>query len=127
MATSSSILAWRIPWTEEPGGLWSIKSQSWTQLKRLSMHACKPNINIQKATFSIRSYSQAKLKFSNFISHKSTEHFNLVFYYNPEYSYSWRTEWTLSIYRKYKYDPINSHCLLCINRFESELLAYLIH
>ena len=24
MATHSSILAWRIPWTEEPGGLWSI-------------------------------------------------------------------------------------------------------
>ena len=27
MATHSSILAWRIPWTEEPGGLQSIKSQ----------------------------------------------------------------------------------------------------
>ena len=27
MATHSSILAWRIPWTEEPGGLWSIRSQ----------------------------------------------------------------------------------------------------
>ena len=26
-ATPSSILAWRIPWTEEPGGLWSIGSQ----------------------------------------------------------------------------------------------------
>ena len=24
MATQSSILAWRIPWTEEPGKLWSI-------------------------------------------------------------------------------------------------------
>ena len=24
---SSSILAWRIPWTEDPGGLWSIGSQ----------------------------------------------------------------------------------------------------
>ena len=23
MATDCSILAWRIPWTEEPGGLWS--------------------------------------------------------------------------------------------------------
>ena len=29
MATHSSILAWRIRWTEEPGGLWSIRSQSW--------------------------------------------------------------------------------------------------
>ena len=28
MATHSSILAWRIPWTEEPGGLQSMGSQS---------------------------------------------------------------------------------------------------
>ena len=27
MATHSNILAWRIPWTEEPGGLWPIGSQ----------------------------------------------------------------------------------------------------
>ena len=27
MATQSSILAWRIPWTEEPEGLQSIKSE----------------------------------------------------------------------------------------------------
>ena len=27
MATHSSILVWRIPWTEEPGGLWSMGSQ----------------------------------------------------------------------------------------------------
>ena len=28
MLTHSSVLAWRIPWTEEPGGLQSIESQS---------------------------------------------------------------------------------------------------
>ena len=28
MATYSSILAWRIPWTEEPGRLWSIGVQN---------------------------------------------------------------------------------------------------
>ena len=28
MATHSSILAWRISWTEEPGGLESVGSQS---------------------------------------------------------------------------------------------------
>jgi len=28
MATHSSILAWRIPWTKEPGGLQSTGSQS---------------------------------------------------------------------------------------------------
>ena len=27
MTTCSSILAWKIPWTEEPGGLQSIASQ----------------------------------------------------------------------------------------------------
>ena len=33
MATHSSILAWEIPWTEEPGGLQSVESQkSQTQL-----------------------------------------------------------------------------------------------
>ena len=32
MATCSSILAWRIPWTEEPGGLQSMVLQNWTQL-----------------------------------------------------------------------------------------------
>ena len=32
MATHSSILALRIPWTKEPGGLQSMESQSQTQL-----------------------------------------------------------------------------------------------
>ena len=32
MATHSSILAWRIPWTEEPGGLQSMGLQSRTRL-----------------------------------------------------------------------------------------------
>ena len=36
MATHSSVLAWRIPGTGEPGGLPSMGSQSWTWLKRLS-------------------------------------------------------------------------------------------
>ena len=41
-ATRSSILAWRIPWTEEPGRLRSIDLQRVkTQLKQLSMHACR--------------------------------------------------------------------------------------
>ena len=31
-ATHSSILAWRIPWTEELGGLHSMVLQSWTRL-----------------------------------------------------------------------------------------------
>ena len=36
MAIHYSILAWRIPWTEEPGGLQSMRvAKSQTQLKRL--------------------------------------------------------------------------------------------
>ena len=38
MATHSSIVAWRIPWTEEPGRLQSMGLQSRTRLKRLSAH-----------------------------------------------------------------------------------------
>ena len=32
IAIGSSILAWEIPWTEEPGGLHSMEPQSQTQL-----------------------------------------------------------------------------------------------
>ena len=39
-ATHCSILAWRIPWTEEPGGLVHRVIQSRTRLKQLSTHAC---------------------------------------------------------------------------------------
>ena len=40
MATHSSILAWRIPWTEEPGGLhspWGCKESDIAE--QLSMHS----------------------------------------------------------------------------------------
>ena len=36
MATCSSILAGEIPWTEEPGGLQSVETQSRTQLSNLA-------------------------------------------------------------------------------------------
>ena len=38
MATHSSIFAWRIPWTEEPGGLQSMGFQSWTRLSDFHFH-----------------------------------------------------------------------------------------
>ena len=43
ITTHSSILAWRIPWTEDPGGLQSMGvTMSQTRLKRLStaQHEC---------------------------------------------------------------------------------------
>ena len=38
METHSSILAWRVTWTEELGGPQSIGKQSQTQVERLSKH-----------------------------------------------------------------------------------------
>ena len=37
VATHSSILAWRTPWTEEPGGLQSMGSQRVGQTERLTL------------------------------------------------------------------------------------------
>ena len=44
MATHSSIHAWRILWTEEPGGLQSMGSQSWTQLSDSHTHTEKAQL-----------------------------------------------------------------------------------
>ena len=38
MATHSSILAWRIPWTEEPGRLQSMGSRESDMTEQLSTH-----------------------------------------------------------------------------------------
>ena len=42
-ATHSNILAWRIPWTEEPGGLQSMGSQRVGHNRALSIHFLKLN------------------------------------------------------------------------------------
>ena len=39
MVNRCSVLACRLPWTEEPGGVWPIGLQSQTPLKQLIMHA----------------------------------------------------------------------------------------
>ena len=54
MATRSSIRAWRIPWTEEPGGLQTIGSQRVRHnSKRFSMHTY---LNIHKYLPNIKTY-----------------------------------------------------------------------
>ena len=46
MATLSTILAWKIPWTEEPGGLHSMEFQkSWTRLS--NFHSLIPVYLVQ--------------------------------------------------------------------------------
>ena len=39
MATQASVLAWRIPWTEGPGGLQSMESQELDMTERLSTNS----------------------------------------------------------------------------------------
>ena len=55
MATHSSVLAWRIPWTEEPGRLWSIGSQSvrhdWSNLARTYIITYIYHYNIVQSIF----------------------------------------------------------------------------
>ena len=41
MTTHSSILAWEIPWTEEPGGLQSMGLQSQTRLSNQTVTTTK--------------------------------------------------------------------------------------
>ena len=55
MATHSSVLAWRIPWTEEPGRLQSMRSQSWTWLKQHSTHQWKES---QKQVLTVKCFRQ---------------------------------------------------------------------
>ena len=43
MATHSTIFAWAVLWTEEPGGLKSMGSQSRTEMKRLNTHMYVPS------------------------------------------------------------------------------------
>ena len=38
ITTHSSVLSWRIPWTEEPGGLQSMGLQELDMTERLSIH-----------------------------------------------------------------------------------------
>ena len=38
MASHSSVLVWEIPWTEEPGGLWSMGLQGFDLTEQLNHH-----------------------------------------------------------------------------------------
>ena len=53
MATRSSTLAWKIPWTEGPGGLQSMGSQrvghDWSDLAAAAAHASKVMLKILQA------------------------------------------------------------------------------
>ena len=50
MATQSSILAWRIPWMEEPGGLQSMGSQTviMTEHAHIYTHTCTLTVHLKQ-------------------------------------------------------------------------------
>ena len=51
MATHSSTLAWKIPWTKEPGRLQSMGSQSWTRLSDFNV-----KMSMSKRKYSLASH-----------------------------------------------------------------------
>ena len=68
MATHSSILAWRIPWTEEPGGLQSMGSQRVRRDWEANAHS---HINLKNFQLSFKSEGE-KIELSDFNLKKIT-------------------------------------------------------
>ena len=70
MATHSSIIAWKIPWTEEPGGLQSIGlhrvTHDWSSLARTHPH-CWALYSVPLICFSILSAISCYLDYCSFI------------------------------------------------------------
>ena len=56
MATHSSILAWKIPWTEEPGGLQSLGSQRVRHNWATKHEHTRVTVDIIKTKFGIDMY-----------------------------------------------------------------------
>ena len=65
MAIHSSVLAWRIPWTEEPGGLQSMgSSKSWPQPSNLHFDFTYV-FNVVKSSFKKKKHCLLNELFSN--------------------------------------------------------------
>ena len=62
METRSSTLAWKIPWTEEPGGLQSMESQGRTQLSTQTPGLSEASTakSIHKPTFICLGWEQGR-------------------------------------------------------------------
>ena len=56
MVTPSGILAWRIPWTEEPGGLYCMQSQSQPQWRTNTLTFYPPTHQLFAVTYSCLFY-----------------------------------------------------------------------
>ena len=53
MATHSSLLAWKIPWSEELGGQQSLVSQSWTRLSTHATSIVRPKGRLRRKLLSL--------------------------------------------------------------------------
>ena len=93
MATHSSVFAWRIPWTEEPGGPWSMGSQrvghDWSDWARksvmLSNHLilCHPLLILPSIFPSIRVFSNKPA-----LRIRWPKYWSFIFSNNPSNEYS---------------------------------------
>ena len=67
MATHSSLLAWRIPWTEQPGGLQSIWSQrvghNWVTHTHTHTHKSHVTLAIHILTLTLRGLNHQRFLF----------------------------------------------------------------
>ena len=69
MTTHSSILAWRIPWTEEPGGLQSMGSQELDVTERLTLY-------LQRVAFRMKCVNMCEV-----LKIKSSLKYHIFFHY----------------------------------------------
>ena len=103
MATYSSILTWRIPWTEEPGRLQSMGSQSQTQLSM-------PATDIHSFSLHQPGSSDARMRLKEKIMKEPREsdylHFSSDFIFI--------------------YDNKNAYVCMCINMYLQMCIWYMI-
>ena len=103
MAAHSSILVWEIPLTQEPGGVWSMGSQTvrhdWTRI-----HACMHTWELVLAPSQIsRMPYLANTSASSGVESEKRNHTDLIFDYGPpiQLSHEWfeLSEWYFLICR----------------------------
>ena len=92
MATPSSILAWRIPWTEEPGRLQSIRvTKSATQLERLSMYVEEIRVPPDSAVKNLPAKHETQEMWVRSLSQKNILEVNMATHSSI---LAWRIPWT---------------------------------
>ena len=78
MATHSSILTWRIPWTEEPGGLQFIGSQRWPVAMQVKKKHLKPNMKQQTGSKLGKVYAKAVYCHSAYLTYMQSTSWEML-------------------------------------------------